>query len=208
MTFVLLGLTETRAILQPQIAAFQGQVGHSNLCFSGSSQHTVQGKTFQGCSPHPCQEIPRCSPSCHANFFLIAINDSLGRDTLCFPLAVRFYFEITVVLIFASLHPQAHLLPRTFMLAVLKPLLKGFRCENTAVLVTVDPRGHHPLWRQTRGAAFALQKPQHKQAAVPAGDSRPHGHTGSTRSPSFGPILALGRATMTVTDAWLRPGVT
>lgn len=80
-------------------------------------------KTFQGCSPHPCQEIPCCSPYCHANFFLIAINDSLGRDTLCFPLAVRFYFEIAVVLIFASLHPQAHLLPRMFLLPVLKPLL-------------------------------------------------------------------------------------
>lgn len=103
MTFVLLGLAETRAILQPQIAAFQGQVGHSNLCFSGSSQHAVQGRLSKDAPYAPVRKYHAVLLIAMPIFFLIAINDSLGRDKLCFPLAVRFYFEIAVVLIFASL---------------------------------------------------------------------------------------------------------
>lgn len=58
-------------------------------------------------------------------FFLIGINDSLSKDTQCFPWAVGFYFEIAAGLIFASLHLQAHLSPLEFLRLVLAPMQWG-----------------------------------------------------------------------------------
>lgn len=116
--------------------------------------------------PRPFQEIPRSSPSCHANFFfffLIGINDSLGKDTPCFPWAVGFYFKIAAGLIFASLHPQAHLSPCVFPLPVLAPVQQGLLGSENAVggliLSQPGPGGHQLTWGRSKRVAFALQKP-------------------------------------------------
>lgn len=104
--------------------------------FFWKQQAHCAGQAFQGCSPHPFQEIPRSSPSCHARFFfffLIGINDSLSKNTPCFPWAVGFYFEIAAGLIFASLHPQAHHSPLVFLLLVLAPVRRGLLGSANAV---------------------------------------------------------------------------
>lgn len=115
----------------------------------------------------PCQYI---------YIFLIGINDSLGRDTPCFPLAVGFYFEIAVVLISASLHPPARLSPRTFVLSVpalppphlLSPGVKTPRGPRTPV--TAGPGGRHRLGDTAEELQFNFAKAPRgeERAAVPA----------------------------------------
>lgn len=97
-------------------------MGHSKLYFFGNSKHIVRGRLSKD-APHTLfrkyhAALLRAMPI----FFLIGINDSLSKDTPCFPWAVGFYFEIAAGLIFASLHPQAHLSPLLFLLLVLAPV--------------------------------------------------------------------------------------
>lgn len=72
-------------------------------------------------------------------FFLIGINDSLGKDTPCFPWTVGFYFEIAAGLIFASLRPHACLFPCAFLLLALAPVQRGLLGSEKAV------GGSHPV---------------------------------------------------------------
>lgn len=184
-------------------------MGQGKLYFSGHSKHIVQGRLSKD-APHTLfrkyhAALLIAMPIIFFVCFLIGINDSLGRDTPCFPLAVGFYFEIAFVLISASLHPPARLSPCTFVLLV--PALPPPHLLNSGVKtpwgpptsVTAGPGGRHPPGDTAEELQFALQKPPGR-----GGGGRPCpvtqillGHVGSARRAPTplrgGPILALGQ---------------